>query len=488
MNFLKNYKIVLKISLLLGLLYFPIFLHLEHLPIRIWDEARLAINAYEMHENGNFIVTYFKGNPDMWNTKPPLMIWLQVIFIKLFGVGELAIRLPSAIAALLTCVLILGFSLKYLKSFWYGFIASLILVTSTGYISIHGIRTGDYDSLLVFFLTYSTLAFFVYLENVKKAKYLYHFMIALILAALTKGIAGLMLTPALIVYVLLKKQFILLLKNKHLYINLGIFIVVVFGYYILREYYNPGYIKAVFENEVGGRYLNTIESHKHEFWFYYKNLIHERFKPWFWLVPVGITIGLITKEKKIRDLTLCSILIVVQYFFTISFSQTKLSWYDLPLYPFLSILAAIPVYVLLKRINSTDLIKSKILAIVISFLVLFGIFYFPYNKIISSVFKPSEYPWESDVYSISYYLRESIDRNNNNDDYIIIYEGYKAHIDFYVRQLKNQEVNISFKDKEMLKTDDIVFVSKNNLMKFVEENYNFEILYHKNSLKKYRIK
>ena len=149
----SNYHTIIKILLFIGIIYFPIFLHLEYLPIRIWDEARLAINAYEMHENSNFLITYFKGNPDMWNTKPPLMIWFQVFFIKLFGVGELAIRLPSAIVAFLTCVSVMFFSLKYLKSYWFGLFAVIILITSDGYISIHGARTGDYDSLLVFFLT-----------------------------------------------------------------------------------------------------------------------------------------------------------------------------------------------------------------------------------------------------------------------------------------------------------------------------------------------
>src|SRR5690606_9717613 len=100
----------------------------------IWDEARLAINAYEMSQNGNLIVTYFDGAPDMWNTKPPLLIWIQALFIKMFGFNELAIRLPSAIAALFTCVVILIFSEKYLKNFWFGFIAVVVLVTSQGYI------------------------------------------------------------------------------------------------------------------------------------------------------------------------------------------------------------------------------------------------------------------------------------------------------------------------------------------------------------------
>ncbi len=63
-----------------------------------------------MLNNGNFIVTYFEDKPDMWNTKPPLLIWIQVLFMKFVGVNELAVRLPSAIAAFFTCITILIFS------------------------------------------------------------------------------------------------------------------------------------------------------------------------------------------------------------------------------------------------------------------------------------------------------------------------------------------------------------------------------------------
>ena len=42
----------------------PIFGHLDTLPIPISDESRLAINAYEMLKNKNYLVTHFEGKPD----------------------------------------------------------------------------------------------------------------------------------------------------------------------------------------------------------------------------------------------------------------------------------------------------------------------------------------------------------------------------------------------------------------------------------------
>ena len=101
--------------LLLVIAGIPLFMHLDALPFRLWDESRLASNAYEMNKNGNLIVTYYDGQPEMWSTKPPLVIWMQVLFIKILGFNELAVRLPSAIAGLLTCMVLLYFSKKIFR-------------------------------------------------------------------------------------------------------------------------------------------------------------------------------------------------------------------------------------------------------------------------------------------------------------------------------------------------------------------------------------
>ena len=44
--------------------------------IEDYDEARHGINAYEMIQNNDYLVHTFRGEPDLWNTKPPLSFWL----------------------------------------------------------------------------------------------------------------------------------------------------------------------------------------------------------------------------------------------------------------------------------------------------------------------------------------------------------------------------------------------------------------------------
>ena len=177
-----------KFILLLLVLYFPLFGHLDTLPIRLFDESRLAVNAYEMHRGGSWIVTRFEGEPDMWNTKPPLMIWLQVLFMKFIGVNELAIRLPAALAAFLICIFFLSFTARRFKDPWLGIISCIVLTSTVGYIHVHATRTGDYDSLLTLFTTLYPLLFFSFIET-RETKYLYYTFICLTLSVLTKVIS-----------------------------------------------------------------------------------------------------------------------------------------------------------------------------------------------------------------------------------------------------------------------------------------------------------
>lgn len=334
----KTTRILLFITLLF-LISIPIFCKLTYQPFREYDEARLATNAYEMSKNGNWIVTYFDNAPEMWNTKPPFLIWLQVMFIKLLGFGELAIRLPIAISALLTCIVLYRMCAHYLKDEILGFVSVMLLITMESYIHVHVSRTGDYDGLLILLSTFAFFCFFLFLET-EQYKFLYYFFFGLTLGVLTKSIVILLFLPAIVIYCLWQKQLLSILKNKHFYIGLVSFLLLSMGYYALREHYNPGYIKAVQLNEWGGRYLKTLESHKGGFWFYYNNLLDYDFSFWY-LIPCGLIVGMLSKDKQVSRFTVFLTLLVITFFLIISTAATKISWYSAPLFPFLALLVAL---------------------------------------------------------------------------------------------------------------------------------------------------
>lgn len=183
----------------------PLFAHLDALPLAEWDESHLAGNAVEMKYNHNWIVTMNNNKPEMWQTKPPLMIWLEVISMNIFGVNELAVRLPSALSGLGICLMLFFFFVKKYKEPLLGLLSVAVLVTSDGFIHSHATRHGEYDVLLTMFMAGYALFYFLYLEE-ETPKYIYASISMLILAALTKGIESLLFLPALFIYTIYKRN------------------------------------------------------------------------------------------------------------------------------------------------------------------------------------------------------------------------------------------------------------------------------------------
>lgn len=476
--------IYIKYVLLAILLYMPVFGHLDGLTIRKYDEARLALNASEMLGNGNYLVTIYHGKPDMWNTKPPFAIWGQVFFMKMIGVNEISVRLPSAIAALLTFLVLLIFAIRYLKSFWFGFISILVLVTSQGYIAIHATRTGDYDAPLTFFTTLSGLLFFSFIET-KKSRHLYLFFLTLALAVLTKSITGLLFLPALAIYGLWQKQFLNIIRNKHFYFGLLGFLILVIGYYLTRESLNPGYLRAVQENELGGRFMNVIENHEHGFWYYLNNIVQTNLNAWYLLIPCGLLIGLYHKDSKINHLTKFSFLMVITFFLIISSAQTKLFWYDVPIYPFLALLIAPFIYLIFEFLKNANWINGALKRNILPFLFLFLLFFGPYRDIINKTYLPKEDDMKAQ--EITYYLKDTMKGKHDTNGYYLVTEGYNPHCEFYLKMLQIRGTEIGFRDPGKLNVGDKIIVYQDNVSKYIQENYTQKMLEQTGNVLKYEI-
>ena len=94
--------------------------------------------------------------------KPILIYWFQAISLKMFGVNEFAVRLPSALCAFLWCLAIGHFAWRRFGP-QVAIAAAGILATSLGPMLIG--RAATADSLLNLLLTISTLDLWRHLEN-----------------------------------------------------------------------------------------------------------------------------------------------------------------------------------------------------------------------------------------------------------------------------------------------------------------------------------
>lgn len=473
-----NYKTHIFIVIVILFCFFPLFHKLGYLPVRQWDESRLAGNMYEMLSGKHFIVVNFEGKPDMWNTKPPLFLWIQTIFAKFFGFNEKILRLPSAFFGLLTCIIIGFLSYKISKNYFIGIFSSLILVTFHGFVTIHGTRTGDYDSFLTLLIS---LIIFCFYNGIilGKTKYFIAVIYLFLLACFTKGIAGLLVAPSLFFYLIFSNKSTILI-DKNIIKNVIISLFLILFYYFFRESINPGYIKNVINNEITGRYFEVNEGHKESFWFYFKFIYDFNYNYWVFCLFLGIIIGF-SNYKNLFKPTLFLVLISLSFLLILSFSKTKLSWYLMPVIPFLSILASFSIFPILiffeKVVTKTSNYALFYKSIMSIFLIL-SISFFPYYNITKVVSNPVENWWEYDIYEISYFLREKIRNSTLKPSSIIVCDwGAREniqniqHIIYYKNMANLKGLNISIKTLDELNTPSDIIVFQEKIKKRIRNNF-----------------
>ncbi|MDD2635866.1 MAG: glycosyltransferase family 39 protein [Bacteroidales bacterium] len=461
----ENLKTTFFILVLIVMSYFVFINQLGNRTLHIWDESRNAISAYEVSKNGSYLMPTFNEQIDMWNTKPPLLISCQAICIKIFGNNEFAVRLPSALASSLTAILIFLVLSSLTKSKPLAFLTSCVFLTLPGILQYHALRQGDFEAFLVFFSAAYALVFLYYLET-KKTNFLYFSMALFTLAFLSKSSASLFFLPGIGIYILLKKELVNLLKSKHFYFSILIPIITLGGYYLIREIYNTGYIKAVYENEFGGRALNAIEGHTKPFNFYYKYLTDYVLGWWYYLIPVGVVLTFFEKSKKIRNIFIFSFIMAATHLLLISVSQTKLEWYCFPQVVFWAILSGISIYQIVNLIlfwTKNNQIKSYIQITVFALII-----YYPFSNQLKIVnFISTEESWNTNV---KVFLRDKLPELNIDKEKQIsfISEEYLQNSLFYIYQLRDKGYNIEYGDFVKLKENSYFIVDGNDEQKFVE--------------------
>jgi 4-amino-4-deoxy-L-arabinose transferase-like glycosyltransferase len=311
--------------------------------MQIWDESRNANNALEMSRTGYSLVTHFHGAPDHWSTKPPLLIWLITFCLRSGLPPLLAVRLPSITAATASVLLVFFFCRIRLRDQLAGLLAGLTLLAAPLFVGWHTGRTGDFDSLVIFFTLAYALAFWCYVETPGRARSQWIALagIAIALNVLTKGVGGVLALPALFLYAMARGKLRSVLLDPRLWLTLAGVALVCGGYYGLREHYDAGYLHAVWKNEFTGRYLATNEEHAGGSLYYFW-VLAGKFEPGFLLLPFAL-IPFFQPNKCRRSVLLLCLLISAVLLAVLTVSKTKIFWYLAPATPFLALALGIGV-------------------------------------------------------------------------------------------------------------------------------------------------
>ena len=318
-------------------------------PIIIWDESRLAVNALEMNQRGWSLVTTYGFAPDLWNSKPPLMIWLMNASLTLFGPSELALRLPAMLAALGTLLVVFFFVRRVTHSMWAAALAMVLLASSAAFYGEHGARTADYDSLLCFFTTgYLAVLFFAVHRSRPKTRQLLIGGALVAGALMTKTIAGLLPGAGVALYLLVSRRLGRAFATPRYFVMVAAALVPLALFYLLREHLAPGYLHAVWYNDFAGRYENQLGQNPKPWWIYLKAVLYSGIfsaGPFVLLAPAGL-IGAKGQSRQALVYALCC---AAAELVLISIPATRLIQYVLPAIPWLAVACAIAVHEQVER-------------------------------------------------------------------------------------------------------------------------------------------
>jgi 4-amino-4-deoxy-L-arabinose transferase-like glycosyltransferase len=304
----------------------------------LWaSEGRWAEITREMFTSGDFFHPTIGGEP--YFDKPLLTYWIIAAFSAVTGrLDELIVRLPSALAALLTviCTVYLG---RRLWSRQTGWLAGGLLLTSYGLLMYSHVASAETENLAAVMLAVAW--YWSRRDRPGFVTFLVFYMIMFVGSGM-KGLTA-FVVPVLVILpdLLRQRRWRYLLLPSH-WLALGIGLAVYaspFVYAALSRpeaYQESGLALAFRENIV--RYIRPFD-HKDPIYLYF-GAVPLLTLPWAPIL-IGALIAAIGSWKKLDDHTrwLIEAIAVIFAFFTLSGSRRV--YYILPILPFCMLLMAV---------------------------------------------------------------------------------------------------------------------------------------------------
>jgi 4-amino-4-deoxy-L-arabinose transferase-like glycosyltransferase len=340
-------------EVLLSLLLASLFL-LPALSFGLWEpwEPKYAQAVVEMSERGDYLTPYYRGEPRF--SKPILPYWVIAVSYTVFGVNEVATRLPFALFAVAS-IGVLVHSLGRLFTRTLGFLAGLILLTSPMFYLLA--RQAMPDILFVANLTiaFCLLALGLFEDEARGRRMLLFYIFAA-LAVLSKGPLGVIIIGTVVgLYLLLTLDFTagslrgtlgslgrLLFRDMKLHWGAPLFLVITLPWYVYSALAYDVFLDRL-RFDYLDRFSDPEGDHGGGIGFYVETLAFGLF-PWSALIP-GALLCLALRPKRawssLEKKHLFFLCWFICPFLMFSAAATKFGYYVSPVLPALAFLAAL---------------------------------------------------------------------------------------------------------------------------------------------------
>ncbi len=321
-------------------LSFLFFFALGNRPLSSPDEARYSEIPREMWVNHDLITPRLNGIK--YFEKPPLLYWIQVFSFKIGGLNEWAARAPTALFALLGCLLCYGLG-RFLYGRQTGIYAGAILATSLLYFSMGHVLTLDMTLTFMLSACMSCLLIALNLPYEHQARWFfcYGFYVFAACAVLTKGLVGILFPAAILFFWLLILNRWSCLKHLCLPSGLLLFSLVVAPWHYWVQIKHPEFFNFYILDQQFLRFFTLSAGRYQPAWFFIGILL-AGFFPWtiFLVQSLYCACKAVFQDKLKYQNKLFLLLWGAIIFLFFSFSKSKLIPYILPVFIPFSILIA----------------------------------------------------------------------------------------------------------------------------------------------------
>ncbi|MEB2284759.1 MAG: hypothetical protein B6D46_13355 [Polyangiaceae bacterium UTPRO1] len=308
-----------------------------------WDpgESRYAETTREMTESGNWMTPTLAFA--RYYDKPAPFFWMLAGSFAAFGRTEWAARLPSAIAAVVTIVLVFAFGWSY-AGLRAAVGAGVVLATAAQFVALG--RSVRMDMLLTLLTTAALMHGFVLLGGRPRrsspwsAAVTWPLYVAIVLGIFVKGPIGLVL-PVLVLgaYAAATRPLLSLSRLRPGVVSIAA-VIGLAAWYAAQAVYAPDYLWTFLWQHNLGRFVGrTLAGHSNPIWFYVWTL-PLTFLPWTMFLPAAMrrTIRRARRGDRLERFLLAWCALPFAFF---SLSRAKLATYLLPIFPALALIVAI---------------------------------------------------------------------------------------------------------------------------------------------------
>lgn len=370
--FSKNKETHTLLTLVSGAFLLRLFMASIDPFLHSWDEHFHALVAKNLMQhplmptlNINPILPYnFKAwcCNYIWLHKQPLFLWQMALSMKLFGVNELALRLPSAIMGSITVLFVYRIGKLALNTPIAYIAALLFAVSNTLLEQVSGKAEVDHNNAaFLFYVTASIWALIEYDSSNTKRKTLWLLLIGLFAggAVLNKWLIGLLVYAGWGIALLLNPQKrAQWLNYLHLSISFLITTVIALPWQLYILWHFPA--ESRYEYAYNSKHIWTVvEGHGGAWYIYLEKMGAHYGQGTQLLVLLGLIYWTRYATNAFAKQSLLACVLVIYTFFSLV-SQTKMSSYVLPVAAIMYLLIAAGITFIFNPKNQTTNTKQNI--------------------------------------------------------------------------------------------------------------------------------